>query len=149
MRRVLHLAVHDTKLFLLERENFFFMFLMPVMFMLFFSVVLGDGGGPADVKISLQVVNEDQGFMGEIFLDQLRGEEFDITLLSQAEADTTDYIRRLVVPVDFTAKVLATEHTNASRTSFAQQKQTARNRGKRCSSCINWCVCLVANRAHE
>ena len=109
MRRVLHLAVHDTKLFILERENFFFMFVMPVMFMLFFSVVLGGGGGPTDVRISLQVVNEDQGFMGEVFLDQLRGEEFDTTLLSQAQADTTDYIRRLVIPAEFTAKVLATE----------------------------------------
>ncbi len=34
MRRVLHLAVHDTKLFIMEKENFFFMFGMPVMFML-------------------------------------------------------------------------------------------------------------------
>ena len=109
MRRVLHLAVHDTKLFILERENFFFMFLMPVMFMLFFSVVIGGGGGPSDVSISLQVVNEDQGFMGEIFLDQLRGEEFNITLLDRAQADTTDFIRRLVVPAEFTSKVLATE----------------------------------------
>ncbi len=109
MRRILHLAVHDTKLFILARENFFFMFLMPVMFMLFFSTVLGGGGGLTDVKISLQVVNNDAGFMGDVFLEQLEGEHFDTRLLTYAEADSTDYIRRLVIPADFTAKVLATE----------------------------------------
>jgi ABC-2 type transport system permease protein len=109
MRRILHLAVHDTKLFILARENFFFMFLMPVMFMLFFSVVLGGGGGLTDVKISLQVINEDAGFMGDIFLEQLRGEEFAVELLTSAEADSTDYVRRLSIPADFTDKVLATE----------------------------------------
>ena len=109
MRRILHLAVHDTRLFLLAKENFFFMFLMPVMFMLFFSTVLGGGGGPTDVKISLQVVNDDAGFMGDVFLEELEGEHFDTRLLTKAEADTTDYIRRLVIPADFTAKVLATE----------------------------------------
>ena len=30
MRRILHLALHDTQLFILAKENFFFMFLMPV-----------------------------------------------------------------------------------------------------------------------
>jgi ABC-2 type transport system permease protein len=108
MRRVLHLAIHDTKLFLLARENFFFMFLMPVMFMLFFSTVIR-GGGPENVRISLQVINEDTGFMGDVFLDQLESEQFETTLLTVAQADTTDYVRRLHIPADFTAKVLATE----------------------------------------
>jgi len=108
MRRLLHLAVHDTKLFLLARENFFFMFLMPVMFMLFFSTVIG-GGGPDDILISLQVINEDTGFMGDVFMDQLEGGKFELSRLTPAEADTSGYIRRLRIPADFTAKVLATE----------------------------------------
>ena len=108
MRRVLHLAVHDTKLFLLARENFFFMFLMPVLFMLFFSVALR-GSGPEDFRISLQVINEDTGFMGDIILEQLESERFNTTVLTVAGADTTDYIRRLHIPADFTTKVLATE----------------------------------------
>ncbi len=121
MGRILHLAVHDTKLFIIARENFFFMFLMPVMFMLFFSTMLGGGGGPTDVKISLQVINADEGFMGDIFLEQLRSEKFDIDLLTTAQADTTDYIRRLAIPADFTAKVLATEQV---RLDFIKKSQS-------------------------
>ncbi len=109
MRRILHLAVHDTRLFILARENFFFMFLMPVLFMLFFSTVIGGGGGPDNVLIALQVINEDTGFMGDVFLEQLEGEKFDVKLLTPAEADTTDYIRRLNIPADFTSRVLASE----------------------------------------
>lgn len=109
MRRILHLAWHDLRLFILAKENIFFMFIMPVMFMLFFSVVLRSGGGGAKVQISLQVVNQDSGFMGEAFLDQLRGEQFDLSLLDHAAANTTDYIRRLVIPADFTTKLLALE----------------------------------------
>ena len=106
MRRILHLALHDARLFLGARENFFFMFAMPVMFMLFFSVVF-TGNSVEDVHISLQVVDEDGGWLGEAFLAQLEGEQFALTVLSRAEADTTDYIRRAVIPAAFTDSLLA------------------------------------------
>jgi ABC-type multidrug transport system permease subunit len=105
MNRVLHLALHDTRLFLGARENFFFMFLMPVMFMLFFSVVF-TGNSVEDVNISLQVVDEDGGWLSEAFLAQLEGEQFELRVLSRAEADTTDFIRRAVIPAGFTDSLL-------------------------------------------
>ncbi len=106
MRRILHLALHDSRLFLIQRENFFFMFVMPVMFMLFFSVVL-KGSGPADVRISLQVVDRDGGFLSRAFTEQLRTGKFNVTMVEPAVADTTDYIRRLTIPVAFTDSILA------------------------------------------
>ncbi len=106
MRRVLHLALHDSRLFLAARENIFFMFVMPVMFMLFFSVVLRDNG-PDAISVSLQVVNADGDFLSRAFIEQLAGEHFEVTVLTQAEADTTDYIRRLTIPAGFSADVLA------------------------------------------
>jgi ABC-2 type transport system permease protein len=108
MSRVLHLALHDSRLFLMARESIFFMFIMPVMFMLFFSVVF-TGNSPEDIKISLQVVDEDGGWLSEAFLDQLRGEKFELQILTRAEADTTGYIRRAVIPSGFTDKLLAGE----------------------------------------
>ena len=106
MRRILHLAVHDSRLFLMAKENFFFMFIMPVLFMVFFSVVLR-GGGYEKVKVSLQVVNRDEGFLSGAFVRQLQGEHFDLQVLTQAQADTTDYVRRLLIPAGFTDSVLA------------------------------------------
>jgi len=92
----------------MARESIFFMFVMPVMFMLFFSVVF-TGTGPENVQISLQVVDEDGGWLSEAFLDQLRGEQFELQVLTRAEADTTGYIRRAVIPAGFTDKLLAGE----------------------------------------
>lgn len=108
MRRILHLALHDTRLFVLAKDSIFFMFIMPVLFMVFFSVVLR-GGGLEQVQVSLHVVNRDQGFLAEAFMEQLRSENFDLTVLTPAEADTTGYLRRLTLPEDFTRKVQALE----------------------------------------
>ncbi|PJA73405.1 hypothetical protein CO151_13670 [bacterium CG_4_9_14_3_um_filter_65_15] len=106
MRRIWHLALHDTRLFLVARENLFFMFLMPVMFMLFFSVVFR-GNGPTDVSISLQVVDRDSGFLSRAFVKQLESGRFDVVAVAPAAADSTAYIRRLIIPVGFTDSVLA------------------------------------------
>lgn len=105
MNRVLHLALHDSRRFLVAKENFFFMFLMPAMFMVFFSVVLR-GGDLERVSVSLQVVDADGGFLAEAFVQQLGEENFNVQVLSPAEADTTDYIRRVIIPAGFTDDVL-------------------------------------------
>ena len=79
MRRIPHLALHDTRLFLMQRENFFFMFGMPVLFMLFFSTVLGGSGNdPKKIEIALNVVNQDEGFLSTGFLRQLQAQNFDL-----------------------------------------------------------------------
>ena len=105
MRRILHLALHDTRLFVMARESLFYMFIMPVLFILFFSVVFR-ASGPEQVKVSLQVVDADGGFLGEAFVAQLGSEQFDVTVLTPAEADTTDFIRRLTIPAGFTDSLL-------------------------------------------
>lgn len=106
MRRVLHMALHDTRLYVGARESIFFMFVMPVLFMLFFSVV--NIGGPEQLNlISLQVVDEDETWLSEAFLEQLRGEEFGLTELTPAAADTTGFTRRVTVPAGFADSLLA------------------------------------------
>ena len=105
MRRVLHMALHDTRLYVGARESIFFMFVMPVLFMLFFSVV--NIGGPEQLnRISLQVVDKDGSWLSEAFLEQLRGEEFDLTELTPAGADTIGYYRRMTIPAGFADSLL-------------------------------------------
>jgi len=108
MRRVLHLALHDTRLFVLARESLFFMFAMPVLFMLFFASVFG-GGGSRPVLVALPVVNDDAGWLGEAFVRQLAGEHFDVKIMTAAAADSAQPPRLVRVPADFTARILAGE----------------------------------------
>ncbi len=111
MRRVLHLALHDTRLFVLARESLFFMFAMPVLFMLFFASVFG-GGGPREILVGLPVVNEDTGWLGAAFVRQLEGEHFDVKILTAAAADSAQPPRVVRVPADFTARILAGEQVS-------------------------------------
>ena len=81
--------------------------------------------------ISLQVVNEDVGFLGDVFLEQLEGEQFDVeSVVTPPKPTPPAYIRRLVIPADFTAKVLASEQVNLDFTKQADQQRRIR-RGRR------------------
>lgn len=108
MRRVLHLALHDTRLFVLARESLFFMFVMPVLFMLFFASVFG-GGAPRETVVALPVVNEDAGWLGDAFVRQLQGEHFEVRMMTVAAADSARPPRVVHLPADFTARILAGE----------------------------------------
>ncbi|NCQ33626.1 ABC transporter permease, partial [bacterium] len=65
------------------------------------------GNGPTDVSISLQVVDRDSGFLSRAFVKQLESGRFDVVAVAPAAADSTAYIRRLIIPVGFTDSVLA------------------------------------------
>ncbi len=109
MRRILHLACHDTRLFVIARESIFFMFIMPVMFMLFFSSVLGGSDDPREVTVSLPVVDEDGGWLAGAFVEQLRGESFQVDVHTPAAADSLQLARWVRIPAGFTASLLRGE----------------------------------------
>ena len=106
MRALLHVALFDLRLQVVDRASIFFMFLMPMGFILFFGAVFRDRA-PDQVRVSLPVVNADRGFLSDAFVDQLRGENFDIELhrqpLDSLELDT----RYLAIGASFTDSVLA------------------------------------------
>lgn len=108
MRSVWHVALHDLRMHLAERANIFFLFLMPLGFVFFFALVNSGGSDPADVRVSLPVVDGDGDFLAQAFAEQLRGENYDVPLFTPAEADTLDFRTRVVsIPDSFTTKVLA------------------------------------------
>lgn len=122
MSRILHLALHDTRLFVLARESIFFMFIMPVMFMLFFSSVLG-GGDPSRIAVSLPVVDEDGGWLAAAFAAQLRGERFEVDVHTPAAADSLDLTRRVVIPAGFTERLLAGERVTVRMEKSARSNE--------------------------
>lgn len=115
MGRVLHVALHDLRLHLADRSNVFFLLLMPIGFVFFFTMVNSGGGDPADVRVSLPVVDGDGDFLAQAFVEQLRGENFDVPVYSVAAAETLTFRARSVsIPDSFTRRVLAGEETDVT-----------------------------------
>jgi ABC-2 type transport system permease protein len=112
MRSLWHVAAHDLRQHLSERSNIFFLFLMPLGFVFFFSLV-NSGGGGSNVAVSLPVVDRDRDFLSEGFIAQLTAERFVSPVYTAAEAETTTFAARHVdIPAGFTAQVLNAERTD-------------------------------------
>lgn len=116
MRRIWHVALHDLRQHLAEKSNIFFLLLMPIGFVYFFSFV---NRTPSDVvRVALPVVDHDGGFLSVAFAEQLRSENFEVRVYDTAAADTTDFgTRHVVIPDSFTAHVLAGRRTDVTLSS--------------------------------
>lgn len=119
MRSLWHVAAHDLRQHLSERANIFFLFLMPLGFVFFFSLV-NSGGGGGDVAVSLPVVDRDGDFLSEGFIAQLTAERFQSPVYTAAAAETTTFgTRHVEIPADFTARVLNAERTDITLSATA------------------------------
>lgn len=113
MKMLLHVAMHDLRQQIAERSNIFFMFLMPLGFVIFFSAVNRDAGDPSNVQVSLPVVNEDTGVLGGVFAGYLEDDNFVSPVHSRAEADTLEFgARYLEIPAAFTDSVITGAQTD-------------------------------------
>jgi ABC-2 type transport system permease protein len=113
MNMLLHVALHDLRQQIAERSNIFFMFLMPMGFVAFFTLVNSGSGVQSDVQVSLPIVNHDEGILGSTFANYLQDESFNSPIHSPAEADTLDFgVRYLTIPAAFTDSVIAGVQTD-------------------------------------
>jgi linearmycin/streptolysin S transport system permease protein len=108
MKALWHVAMHDLRMHLADKSSIFFLALMPIGFVFFFSMISGDDSGPEDVKVTMPVVDRDGGFLATALIEQLRGEAFDTEVYSPSEADSVEFATRVVeIPAGFTDTVLA------------------------------------------
>jgi ABC-2 type transport system permease protein len=108
MRSLWHVALHDLRMHLSERSSIFFLALMPLGFVFFFSMINPDDSGPREVRVAMPVVDRDGDFLANAFIEQLRGQNFEVEVYDGAAADTTDFDTRVVeIPEGFTRTVLA------------------------------------------
>jgi ABC-2 type transport system permease protein len=113
MKMLLHVAAHDLRQQVAERSNIFFMFLMPMGFVAFFTLVNSGGGVQSDVQVSLPIVNHDDGILGSTFAEYLQDESFNAPVHSPAAADTLEFgTRFLTIPAAFTDSVIAGAQTD-------------------------------------
>ena len=125
MRILWHVALHDLRLHLSERSNIFFLFLMPIGFVFFFSLVNTGGGSTSAVQVSLPVVDRDGGFLSIAFAEQLRAENYSVDVHDAAAADTLSFpARHIEIPDSFTSRVLRGVPTEITMRSRARASAT-------------------------
>jgi ABC-2 type transport system permease protein len=103
--RIYRIAANDFRLTWKERSVILWMFVMPIAFITFFGMSFGGRGGVRP-RASLTIENRDGGFLADELIEALRSENIAVTdsLPEGAEA-----IRTLVIPEDFTRRVLGRE----------------------------------------
>lgn len=103
IRRIFRLGFNEIRLTFKDRGNAFWMFIMPIVFIIFFGNVIGTGPrDPSDVTISLTVVDQDVSWLSRALVDALKGEDFAVEEVDPAELEATENrIRTLVIPEGF------------------------------------------------
>jgi ABC-type multidrug transport system permease subunit len=103
LRIIALIAANDFRLTLKARGVIFWIFAMPVVFMLAFGLAFrGESGGVRKARLTIE--NADTGFVSRALVDELRREPLNVVDSLKAGDKA---IRTLVVPSDFTEKVLA------------------------------------------
>jgi len=100
IRRIFRLGLNELRLTFKDRTNAFWMFVMPIVFIMFFGNVIGTGqNDPSDVTISLTVVDQDVSWLSRSLVEALKGEDFAVTEVDPGELTATENrIRTLVIP---------------------------------------------------
>lgn len=103
MRQLLHVALFDLRQQVVDKSSIFFMFIMPMGFIVFFGFTMRNS--PQDsVNIALPIVQGDDEFLAQAFVDQLQGESFNTEIYTPAEAasDSVELeVRWLDIPRGF------------------------------------------------
>jgi ABC-type multidrug transport system permease subunit len=98
MRRIWILAGNDLLQVIKDRPSVFWMLLLPMAFIYFFSS-FGNAGGAA--QIGLAVIDEDRSLLSGALAQGLRRESFVVTELEPAAAETLGVRRSLRIPSGF------------------------------------------------
>jgi len=105
MRSILNIGHQDLKVFLKDKSAFIWLFVIPLSFVYFMSFSSRPQGDPQDPRPALLVSNQDQGYMGGLFLEAL-GDQGVRPVTSMEDGDPH---KGLTIPIDFTEKVLGAQ----------------------------------------
>ncbi len=104
--RIYRIAANDFRLTWKERSVILWMFVMPIAFIVFFGMSFGGGRGRTRPRARLTVENRDEGFLANELIEALRSEN---TAIVDSLAEGEEAIRTLIIPRDFTRRVLGRE----------------------------------------
>lgn len=111
MRLTWLIAGNDLRVFLKDKGGYVWLFIMPLVFIyLFGTAMTGGDGKPREVRPEVTVINQDDGYLAPLFVDQLKQQGFEIIA---AKADDTPK-RTITIPPGFTADIESANHVDVT-----------------------------------
>jgi ABC-2 type transport system permease protein len=102
MNNVFNIGHHDVRLFFKHKSAYIWLFAMPLAFVYFMGFAMRGPNDPANRKAPVLIENQDNNFLGRIFLDEMGAQG--MWLLDPTNRETA--ARTIVIPPDFTRNVL-------------------------------------------
>lgn len=113
MRTIVTIAAHELRLVMVDRSAVMWLFLMPVVFAVFFGLVMGPGSDPSAAAARLTVVNADGGPIADLLLRELEGEGLHLVQVTPEEKDAVENkVRTLILPSGLSDAAFAGHETN-------------------------------------
>lgn len=108
MNPILTIATNDLRVFLKDKGGYVWLFVMPVVFIYLFGSAMTGSGEPSDPRVTVAVTNDDEGYLGALFVAQLEQEGFAISTGNENE----EPVRTIRIPADFTQNVKAAKQVD-------------------------------------
>ena len=102
MRTAWLIAAHDLRLFLRAKSSWVWLLLVPLIFIGFMGYAFKKGKDPENARPGVLIENHDTNFLSRVLLDELGSQG--LRLLPAEARDEAQ--RRIVIPPDFTTRVL-------------------------------------------
>ena len=118
MRHILDIGHNDLRLFLKRKSSFIWLFAVPLAFVYFMGFANRGPDDPANRRPAVLVENQDPGFLGRVFLNELDTQGMWLVDANDRESAA----RGIRIPPDFTRNVLDRKQTKVQ---FFQREGSA------------------------
>ena len=119
MRKIITIAIQGLRVIWKDKYAFIWMLLLPTVYIFFFGSVFNSQNDHSKDRAYLGVYNQDKGILSQVLIDGLKSENINVVLLDSMPEKVNP--RLLIIPPDFTSKVLNLEKTELE---FATKKGT-------------------------
>jgi ABC-type multidrug transport system permease subunit len=101
MKNILLIGHNDIRLFLKDKVNYFWLIVVPVLFCFFMGFANRGPGSPSSPRPGVLLENQDEGFLGELLMQELIAQGLNV--LGPDQANNAE--RGLRIPSNFTKAV--------------------------------------------
>ena len=105
MRAILLIGANDLRVFLRARASFIWLFVVPMVFVGFMGFAMRGPGRPGNLRPTVRVDNRDTNYLAAVFVEELGSQGMRVL----GPAATEEAPQKIIIPADFTARVLAGE----------------------------------------